>query len=103
MIAKEKLILMLGEEREAGYYDFLLESAGEKIKNYCNIQEIPSELENTMVEMAAALGEVGAGGGSVSKVKMGDTQVEYETSAESSGVLGDFKAQLNRFRRIGTT
>ena len=100
MLAKEKLVLMLGEERKEGYYDYLLASAEEKIKNYCNIEEVPKELENTMVELAAALGEAGAGGEAVSSVKMGDTQVTYGSAQDS--VFGDFKAQLNRFRRIAT-
>lgn len=100
MSAKEKLILMLGEEKTEGYYDFLLESAEEKIKNYCNIDEVPKELENTMVEMAAALGETETRG-SVSSVKMGDTEVEY-TETAASAVLTEFAVQLNRFRRIAT-
>lgn len=35
--------------------DYLLRITENKVKNYCNIKEIPSELELTIVEMAANL------------------------------------------------
>jgi len=96
----EFITLLLGEEPQEGYYDFLAESITEKILNYCNIDALPEGLTYTAAEMAAALSRAVDGVGGVASIKEGDSQVNYASAADS--VVADYKAQLNRYRRIGT-
>lgn len=93
--------------------EFLITKITNHIKNYCNILEIPVELEAKAIDMIcgeiliskASSGELNIEA-AVSSIKEGDTQVSFNSN-------GDLKSQfvnyvqsltndkdLNRFRRI---
>ena len=63
--------------------EFILEDVEQIIKDYCNIKEIPKELNNTVLRMAVDLyrsenlGEEEIPLGSISSISEGDTTVSY--------------------------
>jgi hypothetical protein len=87
---------------------FALDNATEIIKNYCNIDEIPEGLGNTVVRMAVDLyrnerpGESDVPQG-IKSVTTGDTSTSFavtETNGYAESLLRNYKAQLNRYRRV---
>jgi len=77
---------------------FILESTEQKILNYCNLKELPAELENVLIEMAARF--YNSPDGVADSMKVGDTSVNYSTTKDEQNIIHDYKAQLNRFRRL---
>ncbi|MBU5440297.1 phage head-tail connector protein [Tissierella sp. MSJ-40] len=112
MTQLEKLKKLLGIPLEDDSKDFLLEFTLEDveqiIKDYCNIKEVPGELNNTMLRMAVDLyrnenlGEEESSLGSVSSIADGDTTVSYKSSANEfkDTLTKDYKVQLNRYRKL---
>lgn len=112
MTQLEKLKKILGIPLDNDSKDFLLEFTLEDIeqiiKDYCNIKEIPEELNNTVLRMAVDLyrnenlGEEESSLGSVSSITDGDTTVSYKSSANEfkDTLIKDYKTQLNRYRKL---
>ena len=112
MTQLEKLKRLLGIELTDTTKDFLLEFTLEDteqiIKDYCNIKEIPIELNNTVLKMAIDLyrnqnlGEEETSLGSISSITEGDTSISYRSLANEfkDSLLNDYKPQLNRYRRL---
>ena len=96
----EKLKMLLGIEGtdEDELLTFVLESTEQKILNYCNINELPAELENVLIEMAARF--YNSPDGVADSMKVGDTSVSYSTTKDEQNIIHDYKAQLCRFRRL---
>ena len=96
----EKLKMLLGIEGtdEDELLTFILESTEQKILNYCNINELPAELENVLIEMAARF--YNSPDGVAASMKVGDTSVSYSTTKDEQNIIHDYKAQLCRFRRL---
>lgn len=96
----EKLKLILGIEgtEQDALLEYLLESTEQKILNYCNLDELPTELENVLVEMAARF--YNSPDGVAASMKVGDTSVNYSTVKDEQNIIHDYKAQLHRFRRL---
>lgn len=113
MTELEKLKLLLGE-KDASKDDvlsFTLENVHDLIRNYCNIPEVPSALENTAVRMAADLfrseGYGNAAAPQTAKsVSRGDVTISYSDGATVASVTGgkaildDYRTQLQAFRRL---
>ena len=108
----EKLKKLLGIPLDNDSKDFLLEFTLEDveqiIKDYCNIKEVPGELNNTALRMAVDLyrnenlGEEESSLGSVSSISEGDTSVSYRSSVSEfkDTLTKDYKVQLNRYRKL---
>lgn len=96
----EKLKMLLGIEGtdEDELLTFILESTEQKILNYCNLKELPAELENVLIEMSARF--YNSPDGVTDSMKIGDTSVNYSMSKDEQNIIHDYKAQLNRFRRL---
>lgn len=96
----EKLKLILGIEgtEQDDLLGYLLESTEQKILNYCNIKELPAELEDILIEMAARF--YNSPDGVAASMKVGDTSVNYSTAKDEQNIIHDYKAQLHRFRRL---
>lgn len=92
----EKLKLILGIEgtEQDALLSYLLQTTESFILNYCNIGALPAELEDALVEMAADKYKMQDG---ISDIKIGDTSISY---ADASDISPEYKAQLNRFRRL---
>ncbi|HHI5792498.1 TPA: phage head-tail connector protein [Clostridioides difficile] len=88
--------------------EFILEDVEETVKNYCNISVIPKGLNSTILRMAIdmykneSLGSEDIALGSISSISEGDTSVSYRSSASEfkESLLKDYKAQLNRYRKL---
>src|SRR5690606_22097964 len=93
----EKLKLILGIEgtEQDDLLEYLLESTEQKILNYCNIKELPAELEDILIEMAARF--YNSLDGVAASMKVGDTSVNYSTAKDEQNIIHDYKAQLYRF------
>ncbi len=110
---KLKLLLgITGEDRD-DILSFALETATDMALGYCNLDELPPQLENTVVRMAADLyRSEGYGQAAVPQVAQsvarGDVTVNYGSgnngnTAQITGgksILDDYRAQLNAFRRL---
>ncbi|PEL12672.1 phage head-tail connector protein [Bacillus sp. AFS017336] len=101
-----KILLGVSDSSKNAIINFYIESVTQKILNYCNITELPEELESIVVEKVVAIMKnliASEGNGPVKKITRGDTVIEYGTSnSDSSGsvILDDVKSQLNKFRRV---
>jgi len=95
-LARLKMLLGIEGTDEDERLTFVLESTEQKILNYCNIKELPAELETVLIEMSANFYD--ASDGVPSSVQVGDTSVQYRRDEDS--IIREYKAQLHRFRRV---
>lgn len=87
---------------------FALDDTQDIILNYCNLLELPKALETTAYRMAIDLyrnespGEESTPLGTVSAVSAGDTSTSFKspTSEFKDHLLKNYKAQLNRYRKL---
>lgn len=107
----KKFLLILGKSNptseETELLQFILDLACDKIKNYCNINEIPKGLENTAVRIAADIWRSESYGNEektpeVTSVKRGDVSTSFSSvsSGGDSIFFSKYKAELNRFRKL---
>lgn len=108
--------------------DYLIRVTINRVLNYCNLKQLPQELELTVAEMTANLIKLSYSNQLITeeesllrslnkedekvikKETIGDYSVEYavdSTTTTSSSptltlddILSDYKSQLNRFRKI---
>ena len=88
---------------------FILQDTEEKIKNYCNLDEVPQELIHTKISMAVDIyrnEQIGneSAPAAVKSISIGDTSTSFGTVQDSSRVetlWKDYKKQLNRYRKVG--
>ncbi|MBP3542684.1 MAG: phage head-tail connector protein [Lachnospiraceae bacterium] len=109
MLDKLKALLGIEGEETDKLLSFALDTAKETICNYCHIKEVPEGLCMTQVRMAAEFyqnelsGE--AGENAVSSVNLGDVTVAFgnttATKRYQEGLMKNYRAQLNRYRRLG--
>lgn len=97
-IEKLKLILGIEGTEQDALLSYLLQSTERKILNYCNIEELPAELEDVLIEITADGYRSQQG---VANISIGDTSVSFKIDTESFNK--NHKAQLNRFRRLQLT
>lgn len=107
-----KLKALLGIPAEDASRDiplqFALEDVEETILNYCNLKKMPAGLTNTAYRMAVDLyrndrpGE-GSAPVAVASISEGDTSTSFTSAADAlnGGILKDYRAQLNRYRKLG--
>ena len=112
MLKLDKLKCLLGisldDNTKDVYLEFVLDDIFQIIKDYCNIKEVPEELNATVLKMAIDLyrnknlGEEDNSLGSISSVSEGDTTVSYRSNVHEfkDSLVNDYKAQLNRYRRL---
>ena len=87
---------------------FILGDIQETIMNYCNLTELPSGLKHTAYRMALDLYRYDRPGSkegpvSVASVTEGKTSTSFTRASEAlqGGILSDYTAQLNRYRKLG--
>lgn len=89
---------------------YWLQSTKQYILNYCNLNELPKELETILIEMTCLrirynTNGVGAGVKNIASVNDGSQSVSYALAGQRSfssddDLLNQYKTQLNRFRRL---
>lgn len=103
-----KLKKLLGNSVDDTMVEFTLENVQEIVKNYCNITEIPTSLDNTILRMAIDLYRNEQLGDSsnplvVKSISAGDTSTSFDvggTTEFTTSLLKDYKKQLNRYRKV---
>lgn len=110
MSALDKLKMLLGitDNAEDERLTFVLELVIDEIRNYCNISEIPKELQNVLIRICMDVWRGGAYGTdgipqAVESVRRGDSDITFGASTmyESvQSIMTQYKAQLNAFRNL---
>lgn len=110
MTQLEKLKRLLGIEDDSKDFilEFAIERVEEVIKNYCNIKEIPTELNNTVISMTMELYRIenfGSEGEAkdIKSIQVGDTTTTFESKSNkdtSKELLKNYKAQIDPFRNL---
>lgn len=95
--------------------NFYISLAEDFIKNYCHLDEVPSQLHSTMIQIAAVKlransdegqSSLGAGVSSVTGVSEAGQSISWGRVTSSKNFIGDddlittFGSILNRFRRF---
>lgn len=90
--------------------EYWLQSTADYILNYCNLKELPVELNGVLIEMTCLrirynTNGIGAGVKNISSVSDGSQSVGYTLAGQRSfssddDLLNQYKTQLNRFRRL---
>lgn len=107
----EKMKELLGIDQQDHSKDSILrftaEEAEETVKNYCNINEIPSGLQKITCRIAIDIyrgtSQGDEGGLSVSSITEGDISISFRKDVEESSIdniLSRYKTFLNRFRKV---
>lgn len=110
----EKLKTLVGAIENEGTISLVLDILIQKIKNYCNREDIPTELELVIVEMMSeyhkvlsSSGQDTQNTGEIKAITRGNTRIEYNvgTSTKITSVddlIGKYKKHLIRFKKVGT-
>lgn len=73
----------------------------QRVRNYCNIDEIPKALNFTIADMVLDLQKARSGGNvTITDVEMGDTSYSFDLDASIDGLVKDYRANLSAFRRL---
>lgn len=106
-----KKLLGISDDSKDEILQFTIDNVTDMVLNYCNITEVPEKLENIILSMcvdkyrAESLGsEISPG--AVKSISEGDVSVSYGSAysvSDNPGMefLKGYKAQLDRFRRLG--
>ena len=106
-LTAERLLALLGlnadEQSIEICVEFALDNAKEIVKNYCHIDEIPAELETTVLRMAMDI---------YRNEKPGETETPQRVSSDTSASFGtvsasftdslmkNYRSSLNRYRKV---
>lgn len=111
-----KTRLGLTDDSEDELINSYIEEIGNRIKHYCNIDEIPENLKYVWASIVQHLvfyvqrGYKGETGGSISTIKIGDTQTTMNqpnklispsiSNKMIDEIILNFKADLDRYRKL---
>lgn len=107
-LEKLKQLLGIKDNDKDFILEFTIERVEDTIKNYCNIKEIPEELNSTVLSMAMELYRIENFGSEeegkdIKSIQVGDTTTTFETNKKidiSKELLKDYKVQLDPFRKL---
>lgn len=73
----------------------------QQVKNYCNIEEIPQELNYTVADIVVGLQRERTGDCiNFTNTDMGDTSYSFDVDNSIDGILKDHRTDLTRFRKL---
>lgn len=110
----EKLKILVGTIKNETTISLVLDILIQKIKNYCNREDIPTELELVIVEMLAeynkslsSSGQDTQNTGEIKSITRGNTKIEYNASTNTKitsvdDLISKYKTHLIRFKKVGT-
>lgn len=110
----EKLKILVGTIKNETTISLVLDILIQKIKNYCNREDIPTELELVIVEMLAeynkslsSSGQDTQNTGEIKAITRGNTKIEYNVSTNTKitsvdDLISKYKTHLIRFKKVGT-
>lgn len=108
-LIKLKQLLGITDTEKDIALEFVLADTKQRIMNYCNIDNLPQELETTMYRMAIDIYKNESIGSTednmtTKSISEGDTSVTFDKRAYDSGysnsIIKSYIPQLNRFRRL---
>lgn len=107
-ITRLKALLGIEDTSKDDILEFVVENVEETIKNYCNLDKVPIELNSIVIRMAIDLyrnenlGNEESSLGSISSISEGDTTVSYRSSASEfkDSLLKNYEKQLKRYRKL---
>lgn len=100
LLAQTKQLIPIEDGSEDSLLSFLIEDCINRVKGYCRISDIPSELETVLPLMAARYYSVSGADGeqAVQSISQGQRSVTYESAAvRRDDWLNDFKSRLDPF------
>lgn len=107
-LEKLKRLLAIEDSSKDFVLEFAIERVEETIKNYCNIKDIPKELNNTVISIAMELYRIenfGSEGEAkdIKSIQVGDTTTTFESKTNkdiSKELIKNYKAQIDPFRDL---
>ncbi|KXG78282.1 phage head-tail connector protein [Thermotalea metallivorans] len=103
-----KLLLGITDSLKDAILQFVLDRAESAVKNYCNIIEIPSGLNDVILAIAIKLYRIEnlgseEHGSTVKSITVGDTTTSFESNASKDRtreLLNGFETDLAPFRKV---
>ena len=114
IISKLKILLGKDTLENESTISLVLDILIQKIKNFCNRDDIPADLELVIVEMLSEYNKVLSSGGQdnqntgeVKAITRGNTKIEYNVGANTKitsidDLITKYKKHLVRFKKLGT-
>lgn len=101
MLEKIKIILGIDENNTESdiILNLMIEDTTTAILNYCNIKQLPEQLEYVVRQIVVDSFNNEAGN-NVASIKRGDTQITYATPIDINQFNQKQLSSLNRFRKI---
>ena len=114
IISKLKILLGKDTLENESTISLVLDILIQKIKNFCNRDDIPADLELVIVEMLSEYNKALSSGGQdnqntgeVKTITRGNTKIEYNVGANTKitsidDLIAKYKKHLVRFKKLGT-
>lgn len=114
IISKLKILLGKDALENESTISLVLDILIQKIKNFCNRDDIPADLELVIVEMLSEYNKALSSGdqdnqntGEVKAITRGNTKIEYNVWANTKitsidDLITKYKKHLVRFKKLGT-
>ncbi len=102
-LAEIKLRLGITSNDDDSLIESLIRQTEEKVKRYCNRKSIPDGLSYTVISMVVDLYRFSNPSDDkriVMEEKQGERSISYAGIADFDNVITNYKAELNRFRRV---
>lgn len=95
------VLQQLGLVESSGNIDLAIARVSQQVKNYCNLEDIPPELNFTVADMVVSLFDQESGETvAVERVEMGDTSYTFAASTVLDTIMRDYQRQLQQFRKL---
>lgn len=114
IISKLKILLGKDALENESAISLVLDILIQRIKNFCNRDDIPADLELVIVEMLSEYNKALSSGdqdnqntGEVKAITRGNTKIEYNVGANTKitsidDLITKYKKHLVRFKKLGT-
>lgn len=91
----------LGLRESSDAIDLAVARIIQQARNYCNLEEIPPELNFTVADMVVSLlGQESGENVAVERIEMGDTSYIFAASTALDTIMSDYQRQLQQFRKM---
>lgn len=98
---KEKIKSLLKEPVEDSIIEFSILEVEDYIKNYCNRDEIPKELDITIIKIAIDLINYDSSENDIKSLNQGDTSITFNIKYKTrEDVFINYNKILSRFRKV---
>lgn len=99
MLQRVKALLKLQDESMDAILQFYIDDVQQAILDYCNIDELPSQLEILVIKKVMELYKGKQDGDQVKSIQRGDVRTEFVTAQFSGDLITDLAPRLKRYRK----